>query len=284
MRCGSGRRFINQFNKFNKGNEMAEGQSINESDLVAMLQLLSDVAAVEGPMPVRRRTFMDALVVLVDADAWGWIISRADNRHDAPGIGAYLYGGIDEARIGRHVQIMQDRDYPPVEYAALNHLRRTHKHFTRGWDELVTPEQWYGPANRHVIDGLGFEHLLYSVHVLDDDGYFSGISLKRKMGRPNFDARERRITHLLTGATNWLHWDPQLATVTKEVCPLPAHLRAALIFLTDPRLQMKDIADRLGIKLDTAKEYAHNLYRHFKMKNRNELLARFFMGEDKSGL
>ena len=38
------------------------------------------------------------------------------------------------------------------------------------------------------------------------------------------------------------------------------------------------------ITYDTAKEYAHNLYRHFKMKNRNELLARFFMGEDKSGL
>jgi hypothetical protein len=220
---------------------------------------------------------MDGLSKLVAADAWGWIISRAVDSSNTPAVGLFLCGGMNDPQMARYAQIMQDIDYTPVEYAALNKLRRTHNHFTKGWDELVTPEQWYGPANHCLIDSLGFEHVLYSVRVLDEDGYFSGISLKRKKGAPNFNLRERRITHLITGIVNWLHWDPKLATVTREVCPLPAHLRTMLIFLVDPRIALLGIACRLGIRESTAKEYAQNLYRHFNVKNRNELLGRFLI-------
>jgi len=258
---------------------MSQEQLIAEADALSMLRLLSEVAAIEWPMPAKRRALMEGLSALVHADAWGWIIGRADDNHNSPAIGAFLYGGMDDAQLGRYVQIMQDRDYLPVEFAALNELRRTHAHFTRGWDELVTPEQWYGPANRRIIDGLGFEHVLYSVRVLDEDGYFSGISLKRKKGQPNFSLRDRRIVHVVTGTVNWLHWDPKFATVTKEVRPLPSHLRTMLILLIDPRIPVQDVAMRLGIKIDTAKEYAQNVYRHFKVRNRNELLAHFLIGD-----
>ena len=258
---------------------MPQDHLIPESDAAAMLQLLSDIAPMDGPMPAKRCALMDGLVRLTEADAWGWIISRAEDRSDLPAVGAFLTGGMDDQQVARYAQIMQDRDYTPVEYPALNKLRRTHSHFTRTWDELVTPEQWYGPANRHIIDALGFEHVLYSVRVFDDDGYFSGISLKRKKGKPNFGLRERRITHLLTGIVTWLHWDPNLASVTKEIRPLPPHLRTILILLVNPRNSVVDIASRLGIKESTAKEYAQNLYRHFNVKNRNELLARFLIGD-----
>ena len=153
---------------------MSEDQLIPEADTVAMLSLLSEVAGINGPMQAKRRVLMDGVAALVDADAWSWIISRAEDGHNAPSIGAFICGGMDDAQVARFAQIMQDRNYLPVEYAALNKLRRTHTHFTRGWDELVTPEEWYGPGNRHVIDGIGFEHILYSVRVLDEDGYFSG--------------------------------------------------------------------------------------------------------------
>lgn len=259
---------------------MNEDSLIQESDAAALLRLMSRVAALEGPMPLKRRTLVDGLVELVKADAWGWIISRADERHDTPACGAFLCGGMDDAQVARYAQIMQDRNFTPVEYPALNQLRRHHNHFTRGWDELVTAEQWYGPSNRRVIDGLGYEHILYSVRVLDQDGYFSGISLKRKKGRPNFTRRERQMVHLLTGVVDWLHWDPNLAVVTKEVRPLSPHLQTTLILLIDPRIAVNQIAERLGIKLDTCKEYAQNLYRHFGVRNRNELLARFLLGDD----
>jgi hypothetical protein len=162
----------------------SDQQLIPQSDATAMLRIVSEVAEMDGPLPAKRRALMHRLTLLVDADAWGWIISRALDESNAPAVGAFICGGMDDQQVARYAQIMQDRDYLPVEYAALNQLRRTHSHFTKAWDELVTPEQWYGPANRHVIDGMGFEHVLYSVRVLDKDGYFSGISLKRKKGRP----------------------------------------------------------------------------------------------------
>jgi hypothetical protein len=262
---------------------MSEEQLIPQSDAEAMLRLLSEVAKLHGPMPSKRRALMEGLARLTDADAWGWIISRAVDGCNAPAVGAFLCGGMDDQQITRYAQIMEDRDYLPIEYAALNQLRRTHNHFTRGWDELVTPVQWYGPQNRHIIDTLGFEHVLYSVRVLDKDGYFSGISLKRKKDRPNFNLRERQITHMITGIVDWLHWDPKLATVTREVCPLPPHLRTMLILLVDPRLPVVGIASQLGIKHSTAKEYAQNLYRHFNVKGRNELLGRFLIGDGDHG-
>jgi|HubBroStandDraft_1064217.scaffolds.fasta_scaffold175010_2 hypothetical protein len=259
---------------------MSDDQLIPKSDAEAMLRLLSEVAEIQGPMPAKRYALMQGLVSLTHADAWGWIIARAVDEHHAPAVGCFLCGGMDDALIARYAQVMEDRSHPPVEYAALNQLRRTHNHFTKGWDELVTPERWYGPDNRHVIDGLGFEHVLYSVRVLDNDGYFSGISLKRKKGHPNFNLRERQITHMITGIVDWLHWDPKLATVTKEIQPLPPHLRTMLILLVDPRHPVVGIATQLGIKHSTAKEYAQNLYRHFAVKNRNELLGRFLIGDE----
>lgn len=50
-----------------------------------------------------------------------------------------------------------------------------------------------------MLETLGFEHVMYSVKVLDDDGFFSGITLKRKTGRSNFTPLEQRIVHIVIG-------------------------------------------------------------------------------------
>src|SRR5215469_1267034 len=132
--------------------EPAEQRLIPESDTAGMLKLLSTVAAMEGAISAKRQALMKGLAELIGADAWGWIIARAEDRSDTPAPGLFLTGGMNDAQVTRYAQIMEDRDYPPVEYAALNNLRRQYTHFTRGWDDLVTPEQWYGPQNRHVLD------------------------------------------------------------------------------------------------------------------------------------
>jgi len=258
---------------------MLDDNLILESDARGMVNLIADVAKLDAPLPAKRQRLMDGLIRLVDADAWAWIVSRASETNNNPAVAAFLCGGMDPEKIGRYVQLMQDRDQVPVEYAALNKLRHEKKHFTRGWDQLVTPEEWYGPANRQMIDGLQFEHVLYSVRVLDDEGYFSGISLKRAKGRPNFDSRQRRIVHIVTGETEWLHYDPNLAVMTREIVPLPPHLRNVLVFLVDPAVAIKEIPNRLGIRENTVKEYLSKIYKHFRVRNRTELLGRFFAGD-----
>jgi DNA-binding NarL/FixJ family response regulator len=83
---------------------------------------------------------------------------------------------------------------------------------------------------------------------------------------------------MVTGIVDWLHWDPKLAVVTKEIPPLPPHQRTMLMLLTAPRMSLKEIASQLGIKYSTAKEYAQELYKHFNVDDRNGLLDRFLLG------
>ncbi len=92
----------------------------------------------------------------------------------------FQHGGYSDEQIARSAQITQDREETPVEYRKLNELRLTSKRFTRRWDQLVTPEEWYGPRNRPILDAVCFEHVLCCVQVLNDSGLFSGITLKRR--------------------------------------------------------------------------------------------------------
>lgn len=257
---------------------MGQGEAILECDARRIVRLVGDVAAIGGSLPVKRSALMNGLALLVGADAWSWIISRAADNDNNPAMAAYLHGGISQEQVGRRIQIMQDRTAPPVEYAKLNQLRHTHKHFTRGWDQLVTPEEWYGSQNRERLDAAGFEHVLYSVRILDNDGFFSGISLERRPGQPNFSARERRMVHITTGEIDWLHFNPSLSQPTFQVRQLSPRLRTVLTLFCEGN-SPKQIAMTLGLSANTIPGYMKALYKHFGVTTQTELLLRFFSGD-----
>jgi DNA-binding CsgD family transcriptional regulator len=251
---------------------------INDSDVLSMVRLLGDVAKLNGPTAMKRRALMNGLAELIDADAWSWIVSRAAKQNDNPAVAMFMYDGLSEEQFARYAQVMQDRTNTPVEYKALNRLRLTHKRFTRSWDQLVTAEEWYGPKNRKILDALGFEHVLYSVKVLDDDGLFSGIALKRRLGRSNFTPRQRRIAHVITGEIDWLHYDEKIASVTHKVRPLAPRLRTVLTLLIDGN-SIPQIADKLSRSPHTINDYTKELYQRFAVKSRAGLLRHFISGD-----
>lgn len=252
--------------------------TVPEADVRQMIRLLGEVARGRGSIEGKKRLLMDGLCRLIDADAWSWIVSRAAEDNDNPAIAAFLYGGLTNVEVGRYAQLMQDRNNTPIEYSALNALRQTHDRFTRSWDQLVTPEEWYGPKNRPIIDQLGFEHVLYAVKILDGDGLFSGISMKRRIGRPNFTDRERRIAHIVTGEVDWLHYDKNLDVVTREVRPLSPRLRTVLTLLVDGK-SVKEVASQLNLSSHYISDCTKRLYRHFGVNSRPELLRHFMSGD-----
>ncbi len=257
---------------------MGQDGLIAESDVRQIVRLLGEVAQINGLIAVKKRALMEGLSHLVEADAWSWIISRAETENHNPAVGSYLYGGITDQEFGLYARMMQDRKNVPVEYAALNSLRLTHKRFTRSWDQLVKPDEWYGPRNERLIRDLGFEHIMYSVWVLDDDGMFSGICLKHRAGRPKFTPRQRRIVHIVTGEVDWLHYDENLARVTREVRPLAPHLRTVLTLLIDGK-SVKEIAGQLALSHHTVAGYTKDIHRHFHVSTRSELLRHFMAGD-----
>ncbi len=257
---------------------MDEETLIPESEVRNIVRLVGRIADMEGSRPAKRRALMNGLAEMIGADAWAWIISRAADDHNNPAIAYFQHGGYTEEQVARYVQIMQDRENTPVEYHALNQLRFTSKRFTRRWDQLVTPEEWYGPSNTQILDALGFEHVMYCVNVLDDSGLFSGITLKRRTGRPNFTPLQQRIAHIVTGEIGWLHRDENLSGVTREVHPLPPSQRSVLMLLMEGNNKPK-IAQKLGCSYNTVKEHVKAIYTHFNVHSTAELFHHFRAGD-----
>jgi DNA-binding CsgD family transcriptional regulator len=251
---------------------------IPESEVRKVVRLVGAVADMDGSRSAKRRALMTGLSDMINADAWAWIINRAADDHNNPAVAYFQHGGYSDERIVQYARIMQDRENTPVEYKVLNQLRLTNTRFTRRWDQLVTPEEWYGPRNRPILDALGFEHVLYCVKVLDDSGLFSGITLKRRAGRPNFTPLEQRIAHIVTGEIDWLHGDENLNSVTREVSPLPPSQRTVLMLLMEGK-NKPTIALELGCSYNTVKDHVKAIYAHFKVHSTAELFHHFQAGD-----
>lgn len=253
------------------------GPTIPEAVVRKIVRLIGKVAEVQGDRAVKRRLLMTELARMVDADAWAWIISRASKDNNNPAVGSFQYAGFSDEQASQYVQLMQDRRNTPVEYAALNRLSRKMTRFTRRSDQLVSPAVWYGPRNQ-MLKVLGFEHVMYSVRILDDDGLFSGISLKRKAGRKNFSPIEQRIAHIITGEIEWLHCDKNLAEVTGQIRTLSPRQRTVLMLLMEA-FSTKQIAGKLHCSPNTVKDHCKAIYAHFRVPGSRALFRRFRAGD-----
>lgn len=257
---------------------METGALLPEAVVRDIVRLVGQVAGMRAARAAKRRALMDGLTKMIDADAWAWIISRAADDNNNPAVAHFQHQGYSDEQLSLYIRLMQDRQNTPVEYEALNQLRRSQRRFTRRWDQLVTAKEWYGPRNRKLLQVIGFEHVMYSVRVLDDDGLFSGISLKRKAGRANFTLLEQRIAHILTSEIDWLHYDENLDGVTKQVRPLPPSRRTVLMLLMEGHSKPQ-IAGKLGCSYNTVKEHVKAIYAHFNVHSTAELFHRFMAGD-----
>jgi hypothetical protein len=100
--------------------EFSSDSLIPESDARMIVRLVADVARLNGPIHARKQHLMAALCGLVDADAWAWILSRAESTRDNPTVVEFLHGGMTEREFAAYVALMQNPLQTPVEYAALN--------------------------------------------------------------------------------------------------------------------------------------------------------------------
>jgi DNA-binding CsgD family transcriptional regulator len=251
---------------------------VTEADAVSLVRLVANITGSRVPVQAKKRQLMTDLAQLIDADAWAWILSRAQNARDNPTIVEFLHGGMSEREFGAYVTMMQSSE-APVEYAALNRLRLTKRRFTRSWDQLVAEAEWYGPSNRRLLDQVGFEQVMYSVKILDNDGLFSGISMKRRTGRSRFTPRERRMFHIVSCAVDWMHACTEtLAAATYQVRALTPRKQNVLTLMLKGQ-RIKQIAFALDIKTSTVSDYTKDIYRHFGVNSQVELIGMFQSGD-----
>lgn len=251
---------------------------LTERDVRAMVRLLGTVAGMRGELQDKRRALMDGLCELVDADTWMWTVSTGFKPGDQLMTLGFTTGGLDESQVNAIVEYNCQSEHPPLENQPLIEALGPWQHITRSRTDLIPDDRYYtSPQFDRFVKRIGIDHYLFSLYPLEG-GVVSGIGVHRRTGRPDFTARERRITHIIISEVDWLHraelpegvgvHAPKLSPRRREVF---AHLLRGW-----PR---KRIAETLRLTDNTIAGYQKDIYKHFGVNSQPELLVRFLQGE-----
>jgi DNA-binding CsgD family transcriptional regulator len=147
------------------------------------------------------------------------------------------------------------------------------KLITRTRRQLVSDAAWYDSESFHRYRKASrIDHLLVSVFRISDDGATSIIALTRRLGEPDFSAREQRLLNFIHGELGQLIGGPLVAATEPSVAQLSPRLRQTLACLLEGDSE-KQVAARLGLSHTTVHQYVTTLYRHFSVQSRAQLLA-----------
>lgn len=181
---------------------------VGEDDVRAMVRLLGEVSVMRDDVAARKRRLMNGLSELVGADAWIWVVSRYSGPKDPPMCVSFMQEGFDEKGVGLIMEASQDVEHQPPDNEPLMReiIAAGGNHITRTRRDVVSDDGWYDSSHFKLYrKPLGVDEYVYSIYPLED-GLFSAVGLHRKIGRPAFDARERRLAHILISEVKWLHW------------------------------------------------------------------------------
>lgn len=132
--------------------------------------------------------------------------------------------------------------------------------------ELVSNWEWSRHRRSTQLDDE-----LISVHHTSPEA-ISVLSLHRRVGAPDFSARERRLLGLFHGELGRLVGGPLISAAAPYLAGLSPRLRQTLACLLDGDCE-KQVAARLALSHATVHQYIKTLYRHFGVHSRAELMV-----------
>jgi DNA-binding NarL/FixJ family response regulator len=150
------------------------------------------------------------------------------------------------------------------------------RHLTRSRQQVVPTTEWDRSFEfNETRRPLGLDDLLASVVWLQDPPALYGFVLNRPLGEPPFGPRECRLAHLLLQELA-RHLGRALARQPGGLfVALPVRLQQTLRCLLEGDSE-EQAALRLGLSRCTLHEYVSDLYRHFEVNSRAEMLARCY--------
>jgi DNA-binding CsgD family transcriptional regulator len=144
---------------------------------------------------------------------------------------------------------------------------------TRSRRQLVSDIEWYRSVvfNEYRRPGK-IDHQLTSVYKTSDDGAYSVITVVRALGERDFSPREQRLLNFFHAEVGPLIGRALVSATEPSPVKLSPRLRQTLAYLLEGDGE-KQVADRLGLSHDTTHQYVKELYRHFGVGSRAQLMA-----------
>jgi DNA-binding NarL/FixJ family response regulator len=263
---------------------MSTPDGLADDDVRRIVRLLSDVAVVGGGHAEKKRSLMNGLARLVEADGWLWSMTRVDFETKTPISVGLMHEGLTDRQLTGWMEASQSPSCPPPEDAPLCDIAASGQHFTRIRQQVVSDHDWYShPAVVKHRLRVGLDHFLYSVYPLESPDVCSAIGLFRHVGRDAFTTLQAKIAHILLSEVRWLHYAEFPSDRGVRVPQLTPRQRVVLVMLFEAR-DKDEIARSLHISPHTAKDHIKAIYEHFEVSSQLELIRRFRFGDGGDGL
>lgn len=148
--------------------------------------------------------------------------------------------------------------------------------------ELIADEVWAAHAYRELSAQLGYDDSLASAVPLGR-GRECMLVPSRALDDGRFGERERTLLHHLNTSLTWLHQRVRAAARGprfEEVARLSPRQRTILEQLLTPHSE-KEMAALLGLSPRSVHKYVEQVYRHFEVSSRAELMAAWCDSSDR---
>lgn len=242
-----------------------------------MIHLLGEVAGSEAPLGKRRRSLMDGLCQLVDADAWILIKLGRRKPGELPTFSILLHGGFTEQRFADFLRANEHPDMRAVNQPFLEELSIKKSHLTRLSQQADSEGRFHSSEAVTLWKKADLAPLILSYWPTGPTE-MSGVVLFRRFDQEFFSERESRMVHIVVSEVPWLHdesWSRRSGCDGFSISP---RLNTVLNLLLQGHGR-KQIATQLGISINTVNGYAKELYRRFGVHSQAELIRRFVEGD-----
>lgn len=251
-------------------------QFLAMTDVEHIVHLVSQAAdpTVEIPIPQRKRMLLEGVAKFVAADIWLWTTTIFNSSIPGDTMATnFIDGGwTSEQELSRFYEALSDPGLRPFAARGYEACRGNYVTFER--ESLVTDED--RPSFDAIWTRAGIGHFLVSTYPLDGNAA-SSIGLYRRTGAPSFTDRERAMVHVIFHQVDWLHRHNTEVPAKAKVLNLSRRERQVMVFLLGGDSQ-KEVARKLDLSEYTVGDYVKQIYKHFSVNSRAELLAHFIAG------
>lgn len=247
-----------------------------------MVRLLADVAVVTGGVVAQKRRLMEGIAELSGSDFWMWNVGVIDRENQVPAAVSVLHNFSERQLATLTSEAYQHNGAHRRLNQAFIDLSMKKPSWTRSIDDLMDDETGgsAGQLREHMAQVEISDSIMSFRAVPEHPDLYSGIGLHRGPDRPCYGPRELRMVHILLDEVAWLHEAGGAAEeeAGQVMIGLSPRRQTVLTLLVDGH-SAKRIAYHLELSEHTIKGYIKDIYRHYDVGSRAELMRRFMLGD-----
>ncbi|TWU29951.1 response regulator transcription factor [Bythopirellula polymerisocia] len=253
---------------------MARSERLRLSEIRAISRLIGECREL-GPDPIAwRRHYLQALRKIVGAPVivgGTWRMVSADGPPQ-------LHDNLELGFASEHQHLMW-RSFMTEGMISAASFRsfasRPGKLITCTRQEVATDREWYhSPEYQNYMRLAGVDASLASFYRPQPWNIASAVTIHRPIGEQQFGERERKLLEFTQGEIGRLVGKALAGPDEPQEALLPRRVQQTLHCLLEGDSE-RQVASRLGISPETVHQYVKQIYRHYMVSSRAELLARW---------